>query len=36
MHFADRLEERINKVDSRLVIGIDPHPQRLFGKIRFL
>ncbi|MGI6633510.1 MAG: orotidine-5'-phosphate decarboxylase [Bacillota bacterium] len=32
MHFADRLEERINKVDSRLVIGIDPHPQRLFGE----
>lgn len=31
MHFADMLEERIAKVDSRLVIGIDPHPKRLMG-----
>lgn len=31
MHFADMLEERIAKVDSRLVIGIDPYPKRLWG-----
>ncbi len=31
MHFADRLKERIDRVDSRLVIGIDPDPKRLFG-----
>lgn len=35
MHFADRLEERIDKVDSRLVIGIDPYPKRLLGKDSF-
>jgi orotidine-5'-phosphate decarboxylase len=32
MHFADRLYERMDKVQSRLVIGIDPDPKRLFGK----
>ncbi len=32
MHFADRLYDRINAVDSRLVIGIDPYPKRLFGE----
>jgi orotidine-5'-phosphate decarboxylase len=31
MHFADRLHDRIAGVDSRLVIGIDPYPERLFG-----
>lgn len=29
MHFADRLNERIDKVQSRLVVGIDPDPRRL-------
>jgi orotidine-5'-phosphate decarboxylase len=32
MHFADKLYERIHKVDSRLVIGVDPEPKRLFGE----
>ncbi len=32
MHFADRLHERMNKVGSRLVIGIDPDAKRLFGE----
>ena len=32
MHFADKLRERIDKVDSSLVIGIDPDPKRLFGE----
>lgn len=32
MHFADKLHERISKIDSRLVIGIDPYPERLFGE----
>jgi orotidine-5'-phosphate decarboxylase len=32
MHFADRLHDRIDGVDSRLVIGIDPYPKRLFGE----
>lgn len=31
VHFSDRLRERIDKVDSRLVVGIDPDPRRLFG-----
>ncbi len=31
MHFADKLNDRINALHSRLVIGIDPHPERLFG-----
>ncbi|HHY45340.1 MAG TPA: orotidine-5'-phosphate decarboxylase [Firmicutes bacterium] len=31
MHFADRLHERISDIDSRLVIGIDPYPEKLFG-----
>ncbi len=32
MHFADRLCLRIDSVSSRLVIGIDPDPKRLFGE----
>lgn len=31
MHFADRLNQRINKVNSRIIIGIDPDPKRLFA-----
>ncbi len=31
MHFADRLNERIDKVNSRIVIGIDPDPLRIFA-----
>lgn len=31
MHFADRLNERISTVRSRMVIGIDPDPKRLFA-----
>lgn len=31
MHFADRLNERIIKVNSRIVIGIDPDPFRIFS-----
>lgn len=31
MHFADRLIKRIDQVNSRLVIGIDPDPKKLFG-----
>ncbi len=31
MHFADRLQDRIDKVDSRIVIGIDPDPKRIFS-----
>ncbi len=30
MHFSDRLYERIGAVNSRLVIGIDPDPERIF------
>ena len=37
MHFADKLINRINKIQSHLVIGIDPDPGRLFGdNSRFL
>ncbi|MEX0974335.1 MAG: orotidine-5'-phosphate decarboxylase [Bacillota bacterium] len=32
MHFADKLRERIDKVKSALVVGIDPDPRRLFGE----
>jgi orotidine-5'-phosphate decarboxylase len=32
MHFADRLSERIDRIGSRLVIGIDPDPKRIFAK----
>jgi orotidine-5'-phosphate decarboxylase len=37
VHFADKLINRINKIQSHLVIGIDPDPGRLFGdNSRFL
>lgn len=32
MHFGDKLLERIEKVGSSLVIGIDPDPKRLYGE----
>ncbi|MGE5579994.1 MAG: orotidine-5'-phosphate decarboxylase [Bacillota bacterium] len=32
MHFGDKLLERIEKVGSSLVVGIDPDPKRLFGE----
>ena len=32
MHFADRIYDRMDKIESRLVIGIDPDPKRLFGR----
>lgn len=32
MHFVDRLHKRMDLVDSRLVIGIDPDPKRLFAE----
>lgn len=32
MHFADRLNERIDEVRSRLVVGIDPDPRRLYAE----
>ncbi len=31
MHFADRLQSRIDEVNSRIVIGIDPDPKRVFS-----
>ncbi|MGI6626820.1 MAG: orotidine-5'-phosphate decarboxylase [Bacillota bacterium] len=31
MHFADRLDQRITETASRIVIGIDPDPVRLFA-----
>lgn len=31
MHFADRLQHAIDKTDSRIVIGIDPDPMRIFA-----
>ncbi|HHW27598.1 MAG TPA: orotidine-5'-phosphate decarboxylase [Firmicutes bacterium] len=31
MHFADRLHERVTRLNSHLVIGVDPDPRRLFG-----
>ncbi len=32
MRFSDRLHERMNKVGSRLIIGIDPDKKRLLGE----
>jgi len=34
MHFADRLQDRIDKVGSRIVIGIDPDPKRVFSPVK--
>ncbi len=30
MHFSDRLYRRVGEVNSRLVIGVDPDPERIF------
>lgn len=29
MHFSDKIEKRMQEINSRLVIGIDPHPEKV-------